>query len=146
MADALNNIIDLNVAIQEDNLEKAKTLVAELNTQISELKERFEIPADQDICNYFSLQITFDNFENNTRDYVLENFQGIDPRTVKVFKWYRNVNSLFQNSENEKIINLLEETLQLNEIEDFQISGIFRMINYTQRYDLFKILKEKSIL
>ena len=146
MADALNNIIDLNVAIQEDNLEKAKTLVAELNTQISELKERFEIPADQDICNYFSLQITFDNFENNTRDYVLENFQGIDSKTVKVFKWYRNVNSLFQNSENEKIINLLEETLQLNEIEDFQISGIFRMINYTQRYDLFKVLKEKNIL
>lgn len=146
MADALNNIIDLNVAIQKDDLEKAKTLVAELNTQIDELKNRFEIPEDQDICNYFSLQITFDNFENNTRDYVLDNFQGINPKTVKVFQWYRKVNSLFQNSENEKIINLLEETLQLNEIEDFQISSIFRMINYTQRYDLFKILKEKSIL
>ena len=46
MADALNNIIDLNVAIQKDDLEKAKILVAELNTQIDELKNRFEIPED----------------------------------------------------------------------------------------------------
>lgn len=146
MADALNNIIDLNIAIQEDNLEKAKILVTELNTQINELRKRFEIPEDQDIFNYFSLQITFDNFNNTTRNYVLDNFLGIDSKTVKIFKWYNKINSLVNNSSINEIILLLEETLIQDSIEKYQIPSLFRMINFTQRYDLFKILKEKSVL
>lgn len=144
MSDALNNIIDLNTAIQEDNLEKAKILVNELNNQIDELKERFEIPEDQDICSYFSLQITFDNFNNNTRNYVLENFKGINPETQKIFLWFNKVNSLFDKAAKSEMVEVLEEALS-STVEKFQVSSIFRMINYTQRYDLFKILKEKEI-
>lgn len=145
MADALNNIIDLNVAIQEDDLEKAKTLVAELNTQIDELKDRFEISENQDICDFFSLQMVFEDFNNNTRNYVLNNFKGINSETIKAFTWFDKVNLLFKNSDKNKMMELLESTLS-STIEKFQISSIFRMINYTQRYDLFKILKEKEML
>lgn len=143
MADALNNIIDLNIAIQENNLEKAKTLVTELNTQIDNLKERFEIPEDQDICDYFNLLLIFDQYRNDTCDYVINNFDGVNPKLVKTYNWSKIIVELFDNPSKEKVNKFLDENFKLTVIEDYQISAIIRAINYTQRYDLFKILKEK---
>lgn len=144
MADALNNIIDLNIAIQEDNLEKAKTLVAELNTQLDDLRERFEIPDNQDICNYFSFQLVFENNHNNTRNYVIDNFLGLDEELRKIYQWFREIDGLIDTPTLESSNALLNKVFSQDKIEDYKISAIIRLINYTQRYDLFTSLKEKS--
>lgn len=144
MADALNNIIDLNIAIQEDNLEKAKALVTELNTQLDDLRERFEIPNDQDICNFFSFQLVFENYNNDTRNYVIDNFLGLDEELRKIYQWFREIDGLIDTPTLESANTLLDKIFLQEKIEDYKISAIIRLINYTQRYDLFTSLKEKS--
>lgn len=144
MADALNNIIDLNIAIQEDNLEKAKVLITELNTQLDDLRERFEIPNNQDICNFFSFQLVFENYNNDTRNYVIDNFLGLDEELRKIYQWFREIDGLINTPTLESANTLLDKIFLQEKIEDYKISAIIRLINYTQRYDLFTSLKEKS--
>lgn len=143
MVDVLDSIIDLNTAITEDDLEKAKDAVQNINEHMDELKERFEI-LDDDIGTYFGFYDTITKSSNDTGLYILNNLNGLKELYKNKIKWSIETTKLIAQRDNEILSNFVKETLNDNSLtlQDYQYVTLIRMINISQDYSLFALLKE----
>lgn len=147
MDNSLDNIIDLNIAIQQKDLEKIKELIPVLNSQLDSLVSRFELQDKGVVGDYFGLTDLLLNIaDDEITDYLIENFNGFSDKFKNRIKWLSKVNSaIFKRAGAQTIEEILKDFFDSTEpIEDYQYNGVFRLINITQKYDLFQKLKEKG--
>lgn len=141
MDDALDSIIELNTAIANNDLEKTKVLVDNINQNIDDLHERFGV--QNNICGTMGVYETFHSFPNDATLYAIENLKDVDAITLSELKDIIHFNQVMESNNQEKAKELLDEWLQRDGYSVIQIRNITRLINYTQQYDLFKVLREK---
>lgn len=148
MADnALDNIIDLNIAVQSKDMQKIKELVPIINSQLDSLVDRFNFQDKTVIGDYFGLtDLVLAIADKDITEYIIDNFKGFSEIYKDKIKWLSKINSAIFNREGAQTPEeILAEFFNSTEkIKDYQYNGIIRLINLTQRYDLFKSLKEKG--
>lgn len=141
MNDALDSIIELNTAIANDDLEKTKVLVDNINQNIDNLHERFGV--QNNICGTMGVYETFHNFLNNSTLYAIENLNDVDSQTLIDLKDAINFNSVIESGDKEKAHELLIDLLNRDKYPPIRIASITRLINFTQDYSLFNKLREQ---
>lgn len=143
MVDVLDSVIDLNQAIVENDLEKAKEAVQNINDHMDELKERFSI-LDDDIGSYFGFYDTITKSSNDTGLYILNNLNGLKDFYKNKIKWSIETTKLIIQRDDEILNNFVKDTLNNKELtlQDYHYATLIRMINISQDYDLFALLKE----
>jgi hypothetical protein len=132
------NIIDLILAIKENNLDYAMALVPTLNEYIID-DDNMYVNDMLGLNNLSSLP------NNETLIYVIDNLSHIynAPR----IKWILNSEKIISdyqkgNLNNEAIKNFVLEHIN-NISEYYEYSTLIRMIHFIQDYDLLLLLKER---
>ena len=141
MNDALDSIIELNIAIANNDLKRTKVLVDNINQNIDNLHERFGV--QNNICGTMGVYTTFHNFLNNSTLYAIENLNDVDSQTLIDLKDAINFNSVIENGDKEKAHELLIDLLNRDKYPPTRIASITRLINFTQDYSLFNKLREQ---
>lgn len=141
MNDALDSIIELNTAIANDDLERTKVLVDNINQNIDNLHERFGV--ENNICGVMGVYETFNNFLNDSTLYAIENLKDADSLILIELKDIIRFNKIMENNDQEEANKLLNELLTRDGYSAIQIRNITRLINFTQQYELFEKLREK---
>lgn len=144
---ALDNIIDLNIAVQQKDMVKIKELVPIINSQLDELVVRFNFQDKTVIGDYFGLTDLLLNIaDKDITKYVIDNFEGFSEIYKDKMKWLSRINSVILHRDGAETPGeiLIEFFNSTEKIKDYQYNGIIRLINLTQKYDLFKKLKEKG--
>ena len=141
MNDALDSIIELNTAIANDDLERTKVLVDNINQNIDNLHERFGV--QNNICGTMGVYETFNSFPNDSTLYAIENLKDVDSLILIELKDIIHFNKIMENNDREEASRLPNEPLTQNEYSAIQIRNITRLINFTQQYELFEELRKK---
>lgn len=139
-------MINLQLAVNEDNLEDAKTLVSFLNTNYAyeendDNRAKFVL---EDCLNLIS-----NTPYNTTFKYVLDNLQNYnlydEVRWDLYIRYYENL--LDNNKDNELIINTIYNfilsNLEKDDLVIYQYNDLIRLIYKIQDFSLLRIVKEK---
>lgn len=132
------HIIDLILAIKDDNLDYAMTLVPTLNEYIID-DDNMYVNDMLGLNNLSSLPL------NNTLLYVIDNLSHIynAPR----IKWILNTEKLINDYQKGNLTNQDIKDFILNHMnnisEYYEYSTLIRMIHFIQEYDLLLLLKER---
>ena len=132
------HIIDLILAIKDDNLDYAMMLVPTLNEYIID-DDNMYVNDMLGLNNLSSLPL------NNTLLYVIDNLSHIynAPR----IKWILNTEKLINDYQKGNLTNQDIKDFILNHMnnisEYYEYSTLIRMIHFIQEYDLLLLLKER---
>ena len=132
------HIIDLILAIKDDNLDYAMMLVPALNEYIID-DDNMYVNDMLGLNNLSSLPL------NNTLLYVIDNLSHIynAPR----IKWILNTEKLINDYQKGNLTNQDIKEFILNHMnnisEYYEYSSLIRMIHFIQEYDLLLPLKER---
>lgn len=132
------HIIDLILAIKDDNLDYAMMLVPALNEYIID-DDNMYVNDMLGLNNLSSLPL------NNTLLYVIDNLSHIynAPR----IKWILNTEKLINDYQKGNLTNQDIKDFILNHMnnisEYYEYSSLIRMIHFIQEYDLLLPLKER---
>lgn len=132
------HIIDLILAIKDDNLDYAMMLVPTLNEYIIN-DDNMYVNDMLGLNNLSSLPL------NNTLLYVIDNLSHIynAPR----IKWILNTEKLINDYQKGNLTNQDIKDFILNHMnnisEYYEYSSLIRMIHFIQEYDLLLLLKER---
>lgn len=132
------HIIDLILAIKDDNLDYAMMLVPTLNEYIIN-DDNMYVNDMLGLNNLSSLPL------NNTLLYVIDNLSHIynAPR----IKWILNTEKLINDYQKGNLTNQNIKDFILNHMnnisEYYEYSSLIRMIHFIQEYDLLLPLKER---
>lgn len=132
------HIIDLILAIKDDNLDYAMMLVPTLNEYIID-DDNMYVNDMLGLNNLSSLPL------NNTLLYVIDNLSHIynAPR----IKWILNTEKLINDYQKGNLTNQNIKDFILNHMnnisEYYEYSSLIRMIHFIQEYDLLLPLKER---
>lgn len=132
------HIIDLILAIKDDNLDYAMMLVPTLNEYIIN-DDNMYVNDMLGLNNLSSLPL------NNTLLYVIDNLSHIynAPR----IKWILNTEKLINDYQKGNLTNQDIKDFILNHMnnisEYYEYSSLIRMIHFIQEYDLLLPLKER---
>lgn len=142
----IDNIIDLNIAVKEKNLDDIKILVPIVNSQLDVLEKNFELSSKEEVGGYFGLTDLLLNIADiEITEYIVENFKGLSKEFGDKIKWTTKINKAIFDFDSKNRNAILDEFFASDlPVEKYQYNGIIRLINITQRYELFEKLKEKG--
>lgn len=131
------NLIDLFLAIKDNNLEEAKNLVPILNNQLLENDNQIYVNEILGLNNLSTIP------NNETLSYVLDNLSNIDDSNQ--IRWYLQTEDMIQDFTNLKINNVKIKNFIIEKMpvvsQYYEYSTLIRMIHLIQDYDLLLDLK-----
>ena len=141
--DVILNATALLQAINDDNLESTIELVNWLNENFQQ--DSIEnIPILSTVLPLSNL-IKYFTLDNKALEFTVNNLKNFDNiNSLDRIKWKLLVNTYLQKeTETEEIASLLENYLDNNLLESYQISGFISICTNINRYDLLKRLQER---
>lgn len=131
------NLIDLFLAIKDNNLEEAKNLVPILNNQLLENNNQIYVNEILGLNNLSTIP------NNETLSYVLDNLSNIDDSNQ--IRWYLQTEDIIQDFTNLKINNVKIKNFIIEKMpvvsQYYEYSTLIRMIHLIQDYDLLLDLR-----
>jgi hypothetical protein len=141
-------IIDLQLAMEANDLDKAKELVAFFN----EIYTHDDTVPTGHPTDHFILSSCVNLFENaeytvnETYFYVIDNL--LNYPGIEIIKWTQKVSRLIAGGDNDA--NVAKETeafiraaLEADELELYQYNDLIRLSTVVQNYDLLRELRAK---
>lgn len=135
--DIILKAISLLEAIQEDNIEEAKSLVNYLNTNFEPTEEFYSL----NVLIPLHSVIVHDNNGNDTFLYVLNNLKYIDDVNYEQLKWNIYAINLLKKGKYEEIENFLLNLIENNDIKDYQMPILIQMCVTIDNYNLLKEIR-----
>lgn len=125
--DLVLTTIELLKAINQNDLENTKILVDYLNNNFEPME------------GFMSLDevIPLNDMLNNNNEsflYVINNLQNYP--NIDRIQWYITVKMLQSNNDNNKIEQFIIDSINSNNVEDYQVINLINLCTRTQRYDL----------
>ena len=123
-------LIDLTLAVKDNNLQQTQEIVSELNEITTSSSNLFD---------FFRINILLQqNYNNESLKYVIYNLNNY--YNMEAFRWAIDLEELVEHGNEESIRDFLE-TVDFNNIKDYQISGLIRLYNVIQDYEGLIALK-----
>lgn len=141
--DVILNATALLQAINNNNLESTIELVNWLNENFQQ--DSIEnVPVLSTVLPLGNL-IKYFTLDNKALEFTVNNLKNFDNiNGLGRIKWKLLVNTYLQKeNKTEEIANLLENYLDNNLLESYQISGFISICTNINRYDLLKRLQER---
>lgn len=128
-------LIDLSIAIINNDMESAVTIVEDLNSS-SEIFLKSE----------FNLYDLYENNNNNTFKYVLNNLNTYPD--IERIRWNISIYNLISDHSkkllsDQDIIDFINNTLSSTDIFDYQFGGLIRLANIAHSYLSLVAIKNK---
>lgn len=141
--DVILNATALLQAINSDNLESTIELVNWLNENFQRYSIE-NVPVLSVVLPLGNL-IKYFTLDNKALEFTVNNLKNFDDvNGLGRIKWKLLVNTYLQKeTETEEIASLLENYLDNNLLESYQISGFISICTNINRYDLLKRLQER---
>lgn len=131
-----NAILDLILAIKEDNLEQVKLNVNILNNNKDVLADEGYTSLD----GVLSLGEMSQKYNNESLLYVLNNLTLLS--SVERIKWNLMIRNLMKNRNISDIQNFVNTAINNEDITDYKIYSLIQLATNIQDYDLIYTLKQ----
>lgn len=131
-----NAILDLILAIKEDNLEQVKLNVNILNNNKDVLADEGYTSLD----GVLSLGEMSQKYNNESLLYVLNNLTLLN--SVERIKWNLMIRDLMKNRNISDIQNFVSTAINNGDITDYRIYSLIQLATNIQDYDLIYTLKQ----